>query len=97
MQKILKIAQREYIETVKTKTFIIGLLMVPFIIMLCIRARAGVAERGEAELSDAGFTLAEFGYSRTSLSDAFGSWRILSLSLRARVFSDIFLIQKDNN
>jgi len=33
MQKILKIAQREYIETVKTKTFIIGLLMVPLIII----------------------------------------------------------------
>ena len=32
MQKILKIAQREYIETAKTKTFIIGLLMTPVII-----------------------------------------------------------------
>ena len=32
MQKILRVAQREYIETVKTKTFIIGILMVPFII-----------------------------------------------------------------
>jgi ABC-2 type transport system permease protein len=32
MQKILKIAQREYIETVKTKTFLIGVLMVPVII-----------------------------------------------------------------
>lgn len=32
MQKILKIAQREYIETAKTKTFILGILMVPFII-----------------------------------------------------------------
>ena len=32
MQKILKIAQREYVETVKTKTFIIGLLMTPVII-----------------------------------------------------------------
>jgi ABC-2 type transport system permease protein len=32
MQKILRIAQREYLETVKTKTFIFGLLMVPFII-----------------------------------------------------------------
>jgi len=32
MQKILKIAQREYIETVKTKTFILGIVMVPFII-----------------------------------------------------------------
>ncbi len=32
MQKILKVAQREYIETVKTKTFILGIVMVPFII-----------------------------------------------------------------
>ncbi len=32
MQKILKIAQREYIETVKTKTFLIGILMTPAII-----------------------------------------------------------------
>ena len=32
MQKILRIAQREYIETVKTKTFLLGLLMVPLII-----------------------------------------------------------------
>jgi ABC-2 type transport system permease protein len=32
MQKILKIAHREYIETVKTKAFIIGLLMTPVII-----------------------------------------------------------------
>ena len=32
MQKILKIAQREYLETAKTKTFILGLVMVPFII-----------------------------------------------------------------
>jgi ABC-2 type transport system permease protein len=33
MQRILKIAQREYIETAKTKTFIIGLLMTPVIIV----------------------------------------------------------------
>jgi ABC-2 type transport system permease protein len=32
MNKILKIAQREYVETTKTKTFIIGLVMVPLII-----------------------------------------------------------------
>jgi ABC-2 type transport system permease protein len=32
MQRILKVAQREYIETAKTKTFIIGLLMTPVII-----------------------------------------------------------------
>jgi ABC-2 type transport system permease protein len=32
MRKILKIAQREYIETVKTKAFIISLLMTPVII-----------------------------------------------------------------
>jgi ABC-2 type transport system permease protein len=32
MRKILKIAQREYVETVKTKAFIFGLLMTPVII-----------------------------------------------------------------
>jgi ABC-2 type transport system permease protein len=32
MQKILKIAQREYIETVKTKAFILGILMLPLIV-----------------------------------------------------------------
>jgi ABC-2 type transport system permease protein len=32
MQRILKIARREYIETAKTKTFIIGVLMAPVII-----------------------------------------------------------------
>ncbi len=33
MQKILKIAQREYIETVKTKTFFIGILVTPIIMV----------------------------------------------------------------
>ena len=32
MQRILKVAQREYIETAKTKTFSIGILMTPVII-----------------------------------------------------------------
>jgi len=36
MQKILKIAQREYIETVKTKTFIISILITPVIIGVVI-------------------------------------------------------------
>jgi len=36
MQKILKVAQREYIETVKTKTFILMLLMLPVMIVVII-------------------------------------------------------------
>jgi len=36
MQKILKIAQREYIETVKTKTFLLGMLMTPAIIAMIV-------------------------------------------------------------
>ncbi|MFQ6036022.1 MAG: ABC transporter permease [Sedimentisphaerales bacterium] len=36
MQKILKIAQREYIETVKTKTFLLGILMTPAIIAMVV-------------------------------------------------------------
>ena len=36
MRRILKVAHREYIETVKTKTFILMVLMTPFIIGLVI-------------------------------------------------------------
>ena len=36
MRRILKVAQREYIETVKTKTFILMVLMTPLIIALII-------------------------------------------------------------
>ncbi|MBN2269819.1 MAG: ABC transporter permease [Sedimentisphaerales bacterium] len=36
MQKILKIAQREFVETAKTKTFILGLVMGPVIIIAII-------------------------------------------------------------
>jgi ABC-2 type transport system permease protein len=36
MQKILKIAQREFVETAKTKTFILGLVMGPLIIAAII-------------------------------------------------------------
>ena len=36
MRRILKVAQREYIETAKTKIFIIGLLMTPVIIGVVI-------------------------------------------------------------
>jgi len=36
MQKILKIAQREFVETAKTKTFIFGLVMGPLIIAAII-------------------------------------------------------------
>ena len=32
MRRILKIAQREYVETVKTKTFLLGVLVTPLII-----------------------------------------------------------------
>jgi ABC-2 type transport system permease protein len=36
MQKILKVAQREYVETVKTKTFIFMILMLPVVILLIV-------------------------------------------------------------
>jgi ABC-2 type transport system permease protein len=36
MQKILKVAQREYIETTKTKTFIFMILMLPVVIVLIV-------------------------------------------------------------
>ena len=36
MRKILKIAQREYIETVKTKAFLLGIVMLPLIIVVIV-------------------------------------------------------------
>ncbi|MEA1996765.1 MAG: hypothetical protein U9N45_03970, partial [Gemmatimonadota bacterium] len=36
MKKILKVAVREFLETVKTKTFIISILLTPVIIGLVI-------------------------------------------------------------
>ncbi len=36
MQKILKVAQREYIETVKTKVFVLSILMMPIMIVAII-------------------------------------------------------------
>lgn len=36
MQKILKVAQREYVETAKTKTFILSILMLPVMIVVII-------------------------------------------------------------
>lgn len=47
MRKILKIAHREYIETVKTKTFILSLLLIPAIIvgMIFISNRIAKGEK----------------------------------------------------
>ena len=44
MRKILKIARREYAETVRTKTFIIGLLVAPLLIgiVMFISVRSAV-------------------------------------------------------
>jgi ABC-type uncharacterized transport system ATPase subunit/ABC-type Na+ efflux pump permease subunit len=36
MHRILRVAQREYLETVRSKTFVLGLLMVPIIIVAVI-------------------------------------------------------------
>ena len=48
MKKILKIAQREYAETVRTKTFFIGVLFMPALIVLAILllAKAGGKSSG---------------------------------------------------
>jgi len=43
MQKILRIAQREYIETVKTKMFIAGVLMTPVIIGIILLVQSRLA------------------------------------------------------
>ncbi len=48
MQKILKVAQREYIETVKTKTFIFMILMLPVVIVLIIFFAGKLADAGSA-------------------------------------------------
>jgi len=59
MRRILKIAQREYAETVKTKTFIIRILMTPVVIGLIIffsermaRDAAGSAQPRRVALTD---------------------------------------------
>lgn len=49
MQKILKIAQREYIETVKTKTFIFMILMLPVMIVLIVYFAGKLQGSGPAD------------------------------------------------
>ncbi|MHC4489754.1 MAG: ABC transporter permease [Planctomycetota bacterium] len=66
MQRILKVAKREYIETAKTKTFIIGILMTPIIIGAIIfftkavsGGRAGPRPPIRVAVTDLSKTLAE--------------------------------------
>jgi len=47
MRKTLKVAQREYIETAKTKTFILMILMLPFMIGLIIFLAARLNRPGQ--------------------------------------------------
>ncbi len=49
MQKILKVAQREYIETVKTKTFIFMILMLPVMIVLIVYFTGKLKDSGSAD------------------------------------------------
>jgi len=49
MQKILKVAQREYIETVKTKTFIFMILMLPVMILLIVYFAGKLKDSGPAD------------------------------------------------
>ena len=49
MQKILKVAQREYIETVKTKTFIFMILMLPVMILLIVYFAGKLKDSGSAD------------------------------------------------
>jgi len=49
MQKILKVAQREYIETVKTKTFIFMILMLPVVIVLIVYFAGKLKDSGPAD------------------------------------------------
>ncbi|MHC4435041.1 MAG: ABC transporter permease, partial [Planctomycetota bacterium] len=49
MQKILKVAQREYIETVKTKTFIFMILMLPVMILLIVHFAGKLQGAGSAD------------------------------------------------
>jgi ABC-2 type transport system permease protein len=48
MYRILRVAQREYSETVRSKTFILGLLMVPVIIVAVILLGEKLGRRGKA-------------------------------------------------
>ncbi len=60
MQKILKVARREYVETVKTKTFLLSLLFLPIIIGAVIAISKWVArdQGGPREPVDVGITCA---------------------------------------
>jgi len=49
MQKILKVAQREYVETVKTKTFIFMILMLPVVILLIVYFAGKLQDGGPAD------------------------------------------------
>jgi len=49
MQKVLKVAQREYIETVKTKTFIFMILMLPVMILLIVYFAGKLKDSGSAD------------------------------------------------
>jgi len=46
MHKILRVGLREYVETVKTKTFLLGLLMVPVIVVAVVLVSSRVSDDG---------------------------------------------------
>ncbi len=48
MWKTCKVAQREYLETVKTKTFLLGLLVLPAIIGIVVLFGERLAPRKDA-------------------------------------------------
>lgn len=59
MGKILDVARREYMETVKTKTFIIGLLFVPVIIVgvILLTGRMGQGPKGPRQVLRLGLSI----------------------------------------
>lgn len=96
MQRILKIARREYIETAKTKTFIIGLLMTPVIIGAIIffssrfsGSRAGPRPPIKVAVTDLSKKLTE------DLETSFGNYN--KNNNNRQIFLEHFEVQQDSN
>ncbi|MCK5175926.1 MAG: ABC transporter permease [Planctomycetes bacterium] len=88
MRKILKIAGREYIETVKTKTFIFGMLMTPLIIgvLIVVSSKMGdtsgrrlTVRVAVADLSGELSALIEDGFAKYNDSHRNGQIRVIEL------------------
>lgn len=75
MRKILKVAQREYIETVKTKTFLVGILMTPFLIVAIIFFTSRISSNVEGPRPPKKVTIDDFsGELSTQIKELFDEY-----------------------